>query len=56
MLIVYQKQWFIVIAETLGCNALSDIGCPLQAGTWAAIGFPISDADARHQFYSYANW
>ena len=27
-----------------------------QAGTWAAIGFPISDADARHRFYSYANW
>uniref|UniRef100_A0A7S2SJG6 Battenin n=2 Tax=Mucochytrium quahogii TaxID=96639 RepID=A0A7S2SJG6_9STRA len=28
----------------------------MQAGTWAAIGFPITSTAARADFYSYANW
>lgn len=27
----------------------------MQAGTWAAIGFPITDKAARSEFYEYAN-
>lgn len=28
----------------------------MQSGTWAAIGFPLHDEHARHQFYVLANW
>eukprot|EP00614_Pseudopedinella_elastica_P018764 CAMPEP_0172650154 /NCGR_PEP_ID=MMETSP1068-20121228/242151_1 /TAXON_ID=35684 /ORGANISM="Pseudopedinella elastica, Strain CCMP716" /LENGTH=686 /DNA_ID=CAMNT_0013464517 /DNA_START=119 /DNA_END=2179 /DNA_ORIENTATION=+ len=28
----------------------------LQAGVWSAIGFPVSSAEARAEFYDYANW
>ena len=28
----------------------------MQAGAWAAIGFPASDPGAREAFYEYANW
>ncbi len=28
----------------------------MQSGTWAAIGFPVDDKDARNDFYEYANW
>ena len=28
----------------------------IQSGCWAAMGFPHDDADARAQFYAYANW
>lgn len=28
----------------------------MQAGTWAAIGFPVADKSARDRFYSYAGW
>ena len=28
----------------------------MQTGTWSAIGFPVSSADARQRFYEYANW
>ena len=28
----------------------------MQSGTWAAIGFPVDDQDARKLFYEYANW
>ncbi|KAK2078042.1 hypothetical protein QBZ16_003910 [Prototheca wickerhamii] len=28
----------------------------MQAGAWTAIGFPVTDPEARHRFYIYANW
>ena len=28
----------------------------MQSGTWTAIGFPVTDPDARHAFYEAANW
>eukprot|EP00903_Cladosiphon_okamuranus_P005515 g5494.t2 len=28
----------------------------MQTGTWSAIGFPVTSADARQRFYEYANW
>ena len=28
----------------------------MQAGVWAAIGFPVSSSSARDSFYEYANW
>lgn len=28
----------------------------LQAGVWPAIGFPVTSASARAQFYQYSNW
>ncbi|CAM9788942.1 unnamed protein product [Pylaiella littoralis] len=28
----------------------------MQTGTWSAIGFPITSANARRRFYEYANW
>jgi len=28
----------------------------LQAGTWTAIGFPVSSVQARDEFYEYSNW
>jgi battenin len=28
----------------------------LQAGTWTAIGFPVSSERARDDFYEYSNW
>ncbi|CAL5228292.1 g11397 [Coccomyxa viridis] len=28
----------------------------LQSGAWTAIGFPVDSPDARHTFYTYANW
>lgn len=28
----------------------------LQAGVWPAIGFPVTSATARAQFYLYSNW
>jgi len=28
----------------------------MQAGVWPAIGFPVTSASARGQFYHYANW
>ncbi|KAL7527879.1 hypothetical protein ACHAXR_002179 [Thalassiosira sp. AJA248-18] len=28
----------------------------LQAGVWSAIGFPVTSASARAQFYHYSNW
>lgn len=28
----------------------------LQSGPWTAIGFPVTDAKARNEFYKYANW
>jgi battenin len=28
----------------------------LQAGVWSAIGFPVTSASARAEFYQYANW
>ncbi|GMH67532.1 hypothetical protein TrLO_g1657 [Triparma laevis f. longispina] len=28
----------------------------MQSGTWAAIGFPVEDEDARKSFYQSANW
>lgn len=28
----------------------------MQSGAWTVIGFPINDADARTEFYTYANW
>lgn len=28
----------------------------LQAGTWTAIGFPVSSKKARDEFYEYSNW
>lgn len=28
----------------------------MQSGTWTAIGFPVTSADARHRFYLYSNW
>lgn len=28
----------------------------MQSGTWAAIGFPVGDKEAREQFYTFAGW
>ena len=28
----------------------------LQAGVWAAMGFPVEDQEARQQFYEFSNW
>jgi battenin len=28
----------------------------LQAGVWPSIGFPVTSASARAQFYQYSNW
>ena len=28
----------------------------MQSGAWTAVGFPVENADARHAFYTYANW
>eukprot|EP00579_Thalassiosira_antarctica_P001494 CAMPEP_0201872936 /NCGR_PEP_ID=MMETSP0902-20130614/5547_1 /ASSEMBLY_ACC=CAM_ASM_000551 /TAXON_ID=420261 /ORGANISM="Thalassiosira antarctica, Strain CCMP982" /LENGTH=532 /DNA_ID=CAMNT_0048399377 /DNA_START=25 /DNA_END=1626 /DNA_ORIENTATION=- len=28
----------------------------IQAGVWSAIGFPVTSASARAQFYQYSNW
>lgn len=28
----------------------------MQSGTWAVIGFPVMDKDAREKFYTGANW
>uniref|UniRef100_A0A7S1JHF2 Battenin n=1 Tax=Eutreptiella gymnastica TaxID=73025 RepID=A0A7S1JHF2_9EUGL len=28
----------------------------MQTGTWAAIGFPVTDAQSRKLFYTLANW
>mmetsp|Transcript_19634 Transcript_19634/g.41177 ORF Transcript_19634/g.41177 Transcript_19634/m.41177 type:complete len:350 (+) Transcript_19634:999-2048(+) len=28
----------------------------LQAGVWSAIGFPVTSASSRAQFYQYSNW
>lgn len=28
----------------------------LQAGVWSAIGFPVTSAAARAEFYHYSNW
>eukprot|EP00658_Telonema_sp_P-2_P062816 TRINITY_DN5148_c0_g6_i2.p1 TRINITY_DN5148_c0_g6~~TRINITY_DN5148_c0_g6_i2.p1 ORF type:complete len:153 (+),score=34.97 TRINITY_DN5148_c0_g6_i2:189-647(+) len=28
----------------------------MQSGVWAAIGFPVTDKDARDSFYLYANF
>jgi battenin len=28
----------------------------IQAGVWSAMGFPVTDASARKEFYEYANW
>ena len=28
----------------------------IQAGVWSAIGFPVTSATARAQFYQYSNW
>ena len=28
----------------------------MQAGVWSAMGFPVTDVDARKKFYEYANW
>ncbi|KAL3151769.1 hypothetical protein ABBQ38_012743 [Trebouxia sp. C0009 RCD-2024] len=28
----------------------------MQTGPWTAIGFPVTDAEARHRFYSASNW
>jgi hypothetical protein len=28
----------------------------MQAGVWSAIGFPVTNASARAQFYHYSNW
>ncbi|KAL3159139.1 hypothetical protein ABBQ32_011133 [Trebouxia sp. C0010 RCD-2024] len=28
----------------------------MQTGTWTAIGFPVTDAEARQRFYSASNW
>ena len=28
----------------------------LQAGTWSAIGFPVTSLKARDEFYEYSNW
>jgi len=28
----------------------------LQAGVWSAMGFPVTSASARAQFYHYSNW
>jgi hypothetical protein len=28
----------------------------LQSGVWSAMGFPVTDAEARKTFYEYANW
>lgn len=28
----------------------------MQSGTWAAIGFPVEDENARKSFYQNANW
>jgi battenin len=28
----------------------------LQSGVWTAIGFPVSDIDARNAFYTNSNW
>jgi battenin len=28
----------------------------LQAGTWSAIGFPVTSPQARDSFYEYSNW
>ena len=28
----------------------------MQSGTWAAIGFPVTDEEARKEFYTWANW
>lgn len=28
----------------------------MQAGVWSAIGFPVTSASARAQFYHYSNW
>ena len=70
LVIVYAAEYAMQVKETphnqhnghrmlqgsQGSKELSVYSCSLQAGTWAAIGFPISDADARHRFYSYANW
>jgi battenin len=28
----------------------------MQAGVWAAVGFPIDDSDSRQLFYEYSNW
>jgi len=28
----------------------------LQSGTWSAIGFPVTDVNARDAFFEYSNW
>merc|ERR1719491_1342043 len=28
----------------------------MQSGTWAVIGFPLEEQEARTKFYTYANW
>jgi battenin len=28
----------------------------IQAGVWSAIGFPVTSASARAEFYQYSNW
>jgi len=28
----------------------------MQSGTWSSIGFPVTDKDARAEFYQNANW
>ena len=28
----------------------------MQSGTWAAIGFPVENEEARDKFYEYAGW
>jgi battenin len=28
----------------------------MQAGAWAAIGFPVTSVDARYKFYELSNW
>jgi hypothetical protein len=28
----------------------------LQAGVWPSIGYPVTSASARAQFYQYSNW
>ena len=39
------------------CLSPQDNVCTLaQSGAWTAIGFPVESADARHTFYTFANW
>lgn len=28
----------------------------MQAGTWTAIGFPVTEKAERNRFYSFSNW